>query len=313
MSKTMLILGASGLTGYKAFHIAKSRCQVYGTYNMRTPTEKSLTKLNITREEEVRQLLHDLKPDVVLNTTALHNVDYCETHQDEAYLINSKVVGMIAQHCNNLGARLVHISTDFVFDGKKGSSYSETDIPNPLSVYGKSKLEGEILAKKCNSYAILRTSVVYGWTPLEIQGTTSSSGKPQNFALWALMKMSNGEELKIVDDQYSSPTLADILASIAVKLGISEKNDLYHVAGIDSISRHNFTLKLAEMMGYSDEKIKSISSKSFPQVAQRPANSSLDCSKIQKELHYKLLDIDESLAVMRSQIELESPALLGNI
>src|SRR5215469_16570908 len=203
MTKKLLIMGASGLTGYKSMLLAKKRFESYGTYNLRHSPDASLIRLDITKEDDLKKVLRDIKPDVVLNTTALHNVDYCESHQEEAFNINTKVVGLISGICNNLGCRLIHISTDYVFDGKKKTSYVESDDPNPISVYARSKLDGETQARKSVSYSILRPSVVYGWTPLETHGSVSSSGKPMNFALWAVSKLKKAEDLKIVNDQYA--------------------------------------------------------------------------------------------------------------
>lgn len=309
---TILILGASGLTGYKAMQQARKRFSgVYGTYNSRASPDKSLIKLDLSKEEEITKLFADVKPDAVINATALHNVDYCESHPEEAYYINTKVVGKVASLCNKLGARLIHISTDYVFDGTR-KNYSETDAAIPLSVYAKSKLEGESQARLCNSFAIMRPSVVYGWTPLETQGSNSSSGKPMNFALWALSKLSKGEELKIVNDQFTSPTLADVLAAVGLRLADRDVNDLYHVAGTSCMSRYEFTVKLAKTMGYSEQLVKPIESKSFVQAAKRPTFSCLKCDKVQGELGLELPSVDQSLAIMRSQIEVESPSLLGN-
>jgi dTDP-4-dehydrorhamnose reductase len=310
--KKMLILGASGLTGYKVMQMAKSRFVVQGTYNARSTPYAQLVKLDLSLPEGLEKLMRETRPDIVVNTTALHNVDYCESHPEEAYHINATMVKDMARHCDNIGARLIHLSTDFVFDGKKGAPYSESDPPNPESVYAKSKLKGETHAKACGSWCIIRTSVVYGWTPLETQGSTSSSGKPMNFALWALSKMAKAEELKIASDQFTSPTLADMLASVIVKVAGAGKNDLYHVAGRSCTSRYEFTKKLALMMGYRAAAIQPVESKSLAQVAKRPARSCLDCEKVQSDLGYRLLDVDESLAVMRSQIEMESPNLLGS-
>ena len=315
MLRKLLVLGASGLTGYKLIQLATRRFEVYGTYNSRSITpykDESLFKLEVKKEENLRNIFRDIKPDIVVNTIALHNVDYCEIHQEEAFSVNAKAVGIIANLCNNLGSRLIQISTDFVFDGQQGN-YSELDVPNPLSVYAKSKLEGEVQTKTSSSYSIIRPSVVYGWTPLEMQGLTSSSGKPMNFALWALLKMNKGEELKIVNDQFTSPTLADVLATIALKLAISETNALYHAAGTVCISRYEFTKKIANMMGYLINSIKPIKSNFLTQTAKRPMNSCLNCEKLQKDLEHKLPDIDESLSIMKSQIEIESPNLLGSL
>lgn len=309
MVKTLLVLGASGLTGYKAMQLGKSRFEMVGTYNIRNPLDKSLLKLDISKEDDLKRIFHDIKPDIVLNTTALHNVDYCESHPDEAFKINVEAVGKMVDLCNNLGSALVHLSTDFVFDGNKGN-YSEEDSPNPLSVYAKSKLEGERQVTRCNSHLIIRTSVIYGWTPLETQGSTSSSGKPMNFALWALSKMSKNEELKIVNDQFTSPTLADVLAEATLSLAATTKIGLYHVSGTSCLSRYEFVRKIAATMGYPQDSIKSIDSKSLVQAAKRPRDSCLNCVKVQRELNYRLLNVDESLAVMRSQIEAENPALI---
>jgi dTDP-4-dehydrorhamnose reductase len=291
--------------------VAKKRFETYGTYNLRITSDKSLIKINIANKDGLKKLFREIKPDVVLNATALHNVDYCESHEDEAFNINAKMVGVIAEMCNNLGSRLIHISTDFVFDGQKGN-YSELDSPNPQSIYAKSKLQGELQAKKSASYSILRPSVVYGWTPLETHGSTSSSGKPMNFALWALSKLNKGEDLRIVNDQFTSPTLADVLAAVALRLATAEKNELYHITGSSCISRYEFTRKIATAMGYSPYSVTPIGSSSLVQAAKRPMNSCLNCEKLQNDTNYKLLNINESLAIMRSQIEIESPTLLGN-
>ena len=205
MGRKLLILGASGLTGYKLVQLGAQKFDVYGTYNIRgiiPRKNESLFKLEVTKEEDLRKIFTEIKPDVVINTIALHNVDYCETHQEEAFSVNAKAVGIIANLCNNFGSRLIQISTDFVFDGRQGN-YSELDVPNPLNVYAKSKLEGEVQAKKSVSYSIIRPSVVYGWTPVEMQELGSSSGKSINFALWALLKMKKGEILNIVEDQFT--------------------------------------------------------------------------------------------------------------
>ena len=309
MQKTLLILGASGLTGSKTMELAEKKFAALGTYNWRT-TNRSLIKLDISDFEAARKVVKEIKPNAVLNTTALHNVDYCESNPDEAFQINTNAVKNLVDACNNIGARFVQISTDFVFDGIKGD-YQESDIPNPLSVYGLSKLKGELEAAKCVSFAVIRTSVVYGWTLAEVQASKSSSGKPQNFGLWVLSKLKNNEEIKVVTDQYSSPTLADVLAAAALRVTDIEDNEIFHVAGTDSLSRYDFVTRLALMMGFNTKLVKPVNSSSFSQVAKRPSNSSLKSSKIANRLNYRLLSADESLAVMRSQIEKESPGLLG--
>jgi dTDP-4-dehydrorhamnose reductase len=308
----LLVLGASGLTGSKVLDLAKGRFEVHGTYNARRVKDSSLVKLDLSERDGLEKIVKEMKPDAVVNATALHNVDYCESHPDQAFYVNTETVAFLAALCNNVGARLVHISTDFVFDGEKKAPYIESDAPNPLSVYARSKLDGEANARKCSSFCIIRPSVVYGWTPNETQGSSSSSGKPQNFALWALSQMKRGGELKIVNDQFASPTLADVLAAVIVRLAVSDKNQTYHVAGTSCINRYDFTRKLAAIMGYPADKIKPVDSKSFTQAARRPLYSCLGCDAVQRDLGYRLVGVDESLAIMRSQIEMEQPDLLGS-
>ncbi|MGH9986262.1 MAG: dTDP-4-dehydrorhamnose reductase [Nitrososphaeraceae archaeon] len=321
MKKKIFVIGSSGLTGYKTVTHARSRnYDVYGTFNVRKMPPDSLRDeigtffaLDFNKNGDgLKRAFTEIKPDVVVNCTALHNVDYCELNPSEAYLVNSQAVGKIATLCNIFGSRFIHISTDFVFDGEKSSAYLETDNPNPLNLYAESKLAGEIEAKQANSFALVRTSVVYGWTPIELQGSYSSSGKPMNFALWAINQLKNKNPLQIVDDQYSSPTLADILGSVCVRLANSNENGIYHVSGSSCNSRYEFTRKIAEVMGYSSAEIKAIQTYSLNQEAKRPRNSCLNCQKVQRLLNFSLPDIEQSLFIMRSQMEVEAPSLLGN-
>ena len=312
MANTLLIIGASGLIGYKAFQLGKSRFNVFGTYNIRQVPDSSFIKLELKNVEKLKRTFDEIRPDYVLNATAVHDVDYCERNPEEAYLINSKLVGLMAEQCDHYGARFIHLSTDYVFDGNQTTSYTEKDIPNPQNVYAKSKLDGEMQARKAQSYCLLRTSVVFGWTPIETLGAKSSSGKPMNFALWALTKMKGKEELRIVQDQLSTPTLADVLAAISLRVATIDKNELYHVSGISCVSRFQFVRKIAEVMGYSPDLIIPVETGALSQSAKRPLKSCLDCNKIQSEIRYRLPDIEQSLFLMRSQIEEQSPFLLGS-
>jgi dTDP-4-dehydrorhamnose reductase len=318
--KKVLILGSSGLTGYKAVQLSKERnFEVYGTFNTRVMTfgNKCLSDIgtfinvNLNKEGELKKVFADIRPDILLNCVAFQDADECELFPEKAYYINSRVVGQIAQLCNTYGSRLVHISTDYVFDGKKGSPYVETDIPNPLSVYARSKLNSETEAMNASSYSIIRTSVIYGWTPMQIEGPSSSSGKSVNFGLWALNKLRNNQLIRIVNDQLSSPTLADTLASVCLRLASTSENGIFHVAGSSCISRFEFTRKIANVMGYASTLIKPIGTETLRQRAARPRNSCLNCDKVQNELRLTLPNIENSLCIMKSQIVSEAPSLLG--
>lgn len=312
MKKKLLVLGISGLTGYKIAKAANPEYEVHGTFNIRPVKLENCTtfQLDLTKKEDVTRAFSDIKPDLAINTTALHNVDYCEENQEQATLVNTTAVKHLYENSEKTGSKLIHISTDYVFDGKKTSPYTELDEAIPISFYGKSKLEGEkVLAG--SRHVVVRPSVVYGWTPLELAGITSSSGKPMNFAMWLLTKLSKKEALKIVTDQFASATLADTLADACLKIGKSDKSGLYHVSGLSCESRYEFTVKLAEKFGYDPSSISKTDSSSFVQKAKRPQHSCLDCHKAIRELGIKLTTTGEALDIMKSQVEKEAPHLLN--
>lgn len=311
-TKKLLILGISGLTGYKIAKRAISNYDVNGTFNAREVKLENCKsfKLDLTNHTEVKQLFSEIRPDTVINTTALHNVDFCEENEEQASKVNTDTVKILYDNAEYFGSKLIHISTDYVFDGTAKKPYSESNDPIPVSVYGNSKLEGEKILKN-SRHVVVRPSVVYGWTPLELAGTTSSSGKPMNFALWVLTKLNKKESIKIVTDQFASATLADSLAESILRIAETDKSGLYHVSGLSCESRYDFAIKLAEKFGYETSLVSPTASTSFVQKAKRPNYSCLDCQKAIKEFGLKLLTTDEALDMMRNQVEKEAPHLLG--
>ena len=312
MEKKLLVFGISGLTGYKIAKIATGNYDVFGTYNERKtelPNCNAL-KLDITNQTELEKLFSDIKPNIVINTTALHNVDFCEEHQEQATLVNSTAVKNMRQLAEKHDSKLVHISTDYVFDGKQTNQYTERDNPNPISFYGESKLQGEKSLQNSN-HIILRPSVVYGWTPLELAGTVSSSGKPMNFAMWLLTKLHKKEPLRIVTDQFATATLADTLAYSAIKLAESSSSGIYHISGLSCESRFEFSQKLAKVFGYDENQIQPTDSSQFKQKAGRPSYSCLDCTKAMNDFNLNLLTTEDALQIMKDQVEKEAPDLLS--
>ena len=309
--KKLLVLGVSGLTGYKIAQQSFAKFDVYGIYNTRPIklNEGTFTQLNISDSEQLSQYFSEIQPDIVINTTALHNVDYCEENPQETFRINSEAVKNIQKYSNRYGSKFVHISTDYVFDGSKQIPYKESDMPVPLSEYGRSKLQGEKFPLDSDG-VVIRPSVVYGWTPFELSGTTSSSGKPMNFAIWLLSKLNKNEKLSIVTDQFSTATLADTLAKSAIKLAEGNKTGLFHVSGLSCESRYEFSVKFAKKFGYEENQIIPIDSSKFKQKAKRPSYSCLDCTKA-RDIGLELLNTEDSLNVMKSQVEEEAPHLLG--
>jgi len=297
----ILVIGGGGQLGTKIVEQARKIHFLHATYMTRKPRleETRIHHADKTNRDTIQSLIRRLKPDAVIDTAAIHNVDYCETHREEAYRVNVEGTRNIAEVCGSLGAKMVFISTDYVFDGKKGL-YKETDPANPVNYYGQSKLEGEKAVREaCENYVIARTSVIYSW--VSASTLQSSSGKPLNFAMWLTQKLGKGEHVNIVTDQYSSPTLADSLAETLIKACKQDVTGLYHIAGKTRISRYDFTLKLAEKMGYDKSLIHPISSSSLKQVAKRPMDSSLDVGKIERTLGVTMLNIDEALTIFSKQ------------
>ncbi len=310
--KKLLILGISGLTGYKITKKAISNYDVYGTFNVREVKLENCKpfKLDLTNSNYVENLISEIKPDIIINTTALHNVDFCEENREMASRVNTKAIETLYENAEQFGSKLIHISTDYVFDGNARKPYTESDNAIPVSFYGNSKLEGEKILKD-SRHVVVRPSVVYGWTPLELAGTTSSSGKPMNFALWVITKLNKKEPIKIVTDQFASATLADSLAESVLKIAENDKSGLYHVSGLSCESRYDFTIKIAEKFGYDTSLVSPTTSTSFVQKAKRPSYSCLDCQKAIKEFGLNLLTTDAALGIMKSQVEKEAPYLLG--
>jgi dTDP-4-dehydrorhamnose reductase len=299
----ILVVGGGGQLGSRIIAQYKQRTlEVYSTYMSRPPALDPAHRylLDKTEAAAIDKLVGEITPDVVIDTAALHNVDYCETHRAEAWRVNVDGTRNLALACKRFGAKIVFISTDYVFDGKKGN-YNEEHTPNPLNYYGLTKLEGEkAVAESCEDHMIARSSVIYSWIPMQ-QSVTSTSAKPLNFAAWAVQKLSRGEPIKIVDDQYNSPTLADSLAEALIKAIDKDLRGLYHIAGKTRLSRFQFTLKLAEHMGFNKDLITPIKTSELRQLAQRPMDSSLDVGKAERDIGISLPTIDEALEIFAKQ------------
>lgn len=301
----LLIVGGSGLLGYKIATLAAGKFTTFATFNHRPVKIRGVTDLKLDKSDEttVKQVFEKVKPEVVIDTAALHNVDYCETHKDEARKVNVEGTMNVLEACRIHAAKLIYLSTDYVFDGEK-DCYDENDEPNPINVYGRTKLEAENTITRAGiPYIIARPAVIYGWNPGELAGLKSSSGKPMNFVVWALAKLKNGEQIKAVTDQYSQPTLADNLAEVLLAIATSNLQGTFHAAGKSCVNRFEFTTKIAEVFGYDRDLVKPAGSDEFKQVAQRPRKCCLNVQKAEKTFGVKLIGIQEGLALMKFQQE----------
>lgn len=243
---------------------------------------------DFTKPEAIAETIRRVKPDLIVNAAAYTAVDKAESEPELAFLINAQTPGILAQEAEKIGAWLIHYSTDYVFDGSGFQPWKETDTPNPLSVYGASKLQGERnIAANCSRHVILRTSWVYA-----AQGA--------NFAKTMLRLAQERESLSVVDDQIGAPTgarlLAELTANIIPKLMHDESlAGLYHAVAAGETSWYDyarFVIDCARRRGIAikvkDEDIRPVASNQFPTAAKRPANSRLATGKLREDFGINL-------------------------
>jgi len=285
--KKVLITGASGLLGRKLVKVLSEGYEVIPTHNTHAVHPDSI-RMDIVDRNEVARVLSAVKPELVVHAAAETNVDKCETNRELAWSANAEGTRNIALACGKIGARLVYISTDYVFDGEKGL-YAEKDEANPVNYYGVTKLEGERFVRElCEDCIIARTSVLYGWHPSRA-----------NFATWVIDSLRNGKRISVVEDQYNSPTLADHLAEMIQMILKVPGSEIYHTAGGERISRYSFALKIAEAFNLNKALILPAKVADLAWAAKRPRDSSLCIDKIRKEIRVGRLSLDDALRRMQ--------------
>lgn len=234
------------------------------------------------------RLLH---PDIIINTAAMTNVDACETDRAGAWGVNVDFVSCVASVAHELNSKLIHISTDYIFDGEDGPYY-EFDEPNPISWYGYTKSLGETKTEieGLNS-CILRTNVVYG---------NSTNGK-SDFVKWVINELRNHRKIKIVSDQYSNPTITDDIALAVYKVIKLKKTGIYNIGGSEYCDRYSFAKKISNIFMLDDSLIEPIKTSELNQPAKRPLQSGLVISKASNELDIKFRDIHDGILLLKEK------------
>ena len=279
----VVITGSNGLLGQSLLNLLldeKNKYEVYGFSKGENRSGRNDFKyysLDITNKEQLIKEIQKLQPNYIVNTAAMTQVDACENNKSACDTLNVDVVKWLAEICKKINAHLIHISTDFIFDGKKGW-YTETDEPNPLSYYGLSKLKSEqVLEKLTINYTILRTILVYG----KVYDMSRS-----NIVLWVKESLENKKEITIVDDQYRTPTYVKDLA-LACKISIDKNaNGIFNIASSELLSIYEIAKQIADVFNLDDSYIKPISTSTLNQTANRPIKTGFDLSKTNKELNF---------------------------
>ncbi len=254
----ILVLGHKGMLGSDLVSTLSLSHDVTG---------KDIEDFDISSAGDCRDVVLESGADVVVNAAAYTNVDGCESNREGCFSVNAEGVKNVALICKDRNIKIVHFSTDYVFDGTKGSPYLEADVCNPINVYGESKMEGELYLREISdNYILLRTAWLYG-----------KNGK--NFVKSIIKKARNVKKLEVVDDQFGSPTYTvDLAAAVKVLIEGNHKG-VFHVTNRGKCSWYEFALKALEHAGMTDVEVKSIKSESLVRKALRPQYSVLSCRK----------------------------------
>jgi len=251
----------------------------------------SYASMDITNTSEVLAVVREFKPDVIIHGAAMTHVDQCEQHKELAYQLNVEGTKNMVAGARSVGAHLVHISTDFIFDGTEGP-YDENGVPNPLSYYGETKLEAEKIVQELEHWSILRTVLVIGM---------AEDLSRSNIVLWAKGALEKKQPINVVDDQFRTPTLAEDLAQGALLAATQKAQGIYNISGPDFMSIYELVGHVAEHFGLSMDAVTKVDSTTLNQPAKRPPRTGFNISKAQAELGYVPHSFTEALEVIAQQ------------
>lgn len=280
-----LVTGSAGLVGSQVIKdLSKSDDQVYSCYHDMKPEFGIPTQMDLRSSEQIIKTIERIKPDAIIHLAAITDVDQCERDKDLAMQINAKATQTLSKQAARQGAFFLYVSTDYVFDGECGMK-KETDKPNPIGFYGKSKLDGEkAVLDMASSWCIARTSTPFGWHKTR-----------KSFPVFVVENLRAKREIKAVTDQYTSPTYVANLSHMLIELAKRQIAGIIHVAGATRISRFDVANMVAEKLALDKNLIKPTTTEQMNWKARRPKDSSLDVSKATMILHEKPQAIEQSL------------------
>ncbi len=293
-----LITGSNGLLGQKLVDSLKNYNYTIIATSLgvnKNPNTDFYTyqSLDITKKDDVESVIQKYSPDVIFNTAAMTNVDLCEDEKNKCDYVNTHSVSFLADAALKENSHLIHISTDFVFDGKK-EIYHEDDIPNPLSYYGKSKLNSEkILINHSCKWSILRTILIYG---------VGENLEKNNIVVWAKHQLEQGNTISIIDDEYRALTFADDLAEACVRTAQNKVYGLMNICGKEIMSIFEIVERIAKFYNFDTSLINRIQSKQLNQKAKRPPKTSFDLTKAKNKINYSPKLFEESLKIIEKQL-----------
>lgn len=296
----LLITGSNGLLGQKLVKLAldKGTDELIATARgtNRLPYAEGnyiFDQLDITNQDEVMSVITKHQPDAVIHTAAMTNVDQCETEKEDCWKQNVDAVEYLIAACESSNAFLLHLSTDFIFDGENGP-YDEEAAANPISYYGESKLAAEVLLNSSKiKFAIARTVLVYG---------IAHDMSRTNIVLWVKKSLEDGKQIKVVDDQLRSPTLAEDLAMGCYLIAEKRAEGVFNISGKDLLTPYEMAMKTANYFDLDTTSMERADASTFTQTAKRPPKTGLLIDKAISQLGYAPHSFEEGIAVLQSQV-----------
>jgi dTDP-4-dehydrorhamnose reductase len=288
MSQNKILVIGKGFLG--SHLILELKKQGFSTFGAGLNDKNKLFRLDIRNFKSIKNLFNKIQPDIVINCAALTNLDYLEENPDIAFEVNSDGAKNLAIMCNDNNSRLIHISTDGIFDGKS-KNYDENSDPNPINVYGKSKLQGEInIQKNLKNYLIVRTNF-YGYAE-----------DKNNLFTWIYNSLKQKNEIIGFDDVFFNPLGLSNLSHLLSKCILNSNIGIINLANDEIISKYNFALKIAHEFNFDTKFIKKGSIDDIHFIAKRPMNTSLSNVKSKKLLKSKISSYEESFTDLNNEI-----------
>ena len=294
----LLITGSNGLLGQKIVRICQKRgadflATSFGKNRNQDCPDGNYVELDITNQTNTEEVFGAYQPTHIIHTAALTNVDYCEQHPEECKEVNVNATQKLWEAAQKINAHFQLLSTDFVFDGLTGN-YKETDAPSPVSIYGQSKVDAEmvLLQSKNTNWSIARTIIVYG---------TANNLSRTNIVLWSIDALTKGDPMKIINDQFRMPTWADDLAWGCLEICNRNKQGIFHLCGPELMAVNEIVFRIATYLGVSTTNVEIISSSTLNQPAKRPPHTGFDLTKSIQELGYSPQTLEATLDLLITQ------------
>ncbi len=296
----ILITGSNGLLGQKLVPLLVQQVDIQliatsrGTNRMDFTDGYEYQSLDITDAQQVAEVIEKIRPDAIIHTAAMTNVDQCESEKDLCWAMNVKAVEYLVEACEKYQIFLCHLSTDFVFDGQSGP-YREEDLPSPVSFYGWSKYAAEEVVKRSKCpWSIVRTVLVYGIT---------NDMSRSNIILWVKSSLEQQKAIRVVTDQFRTPTLAEDLA-MGCWLVVNKKAEgIFHISGKDFLTPYEMAIKTADFFQLDKSLISKVDAKNFAQPAKRPPRTGFVLDKAISVLEYNPVSFEEGIEVLAGQMK----------